>query len=688
MAWVRKASSALRMCTNLSPIEQCHLVANRLPSKVAKQVKVAEFEAADRLLQALVANFPVDDFKKKLITRLRRGYVFKISGRKNLISDARRMLEDLGDLPGGLCAMADALSRVSPELWALTGVSAAHATYEDVENSLVIFARFVQDKKVALNLDPSNTQATKRSAANPENPAKETAPQPTSKSAVKLGKPQRRSRARCREKLDQAKAKSEKYKAHEAAAVAALAKAQSAPSSALSVRQQQQQENCSHRLYPRFAGSQSWLRSTRGGDGQSASTHVWLEGLQVGEATIRAAVNPVQASVSIITLDAADELGLAVDTNWRPHLLPAWIRAPHLALGCAEVSVNFADGPKRRTRVVVVDQQQPWELLIGTKLLDALDVELVMQAKRECRPNDVKSPGFCDKAPRLVAKEGKCAGDVKAATEEAVSCGSYAVDTVAGIESRANVGEPEQDHDSANDMGLCSIFYDQLNSLLKSLSASVQAEAAMAELPPAESRAMFLAIEDPCPAYCDGSDTTSAAPPGYSNRHTVAEKANAAEATIIASVPSSPLVESGLVLQNRPAKRHTREWDETEACGTATVRVTGTLHSYSPKTDRASLVDGQSLLLVDTRLLGVHQYHIGQTYQLIGVVAASAHGDGEEPPKDLLEEDVRFSLDIVLQARVVREVDGLDMVVYRKSVVMLRAFLGETVKKHEPASPA
>ncbi|KAJ2336090.1 hypothetical protein GGI00_001025 [Coemansia sp. RSA 2681] len=114
-----------------------------------------------------------------------------------------------------------------------------------------------------------------------------------------------------------------------------------------------------------------------------------------------------------------------------------------------------------------------------------------------------------------------------------------------------------------------------------------------------------------------------------------------------------------------------------------TVRVTGTLHSYSPKTDRAALVDGQSLLLVDTKLLGVHQYHIGQTYQLIGVVVASAQEGGEEPPKDLLE-DVRYSLDIVLQARVVREVDGLDMAIYRKAVAMLRAFLGDSVEKESP----
>ncbi|KAJ1820533.1 hypothetical protein IWW57_004920 [Coemansia sp. S610] len=110
-----------------------------------------------------------------------------------------------------------------------------------------------------------------------------------------------------------------------------------------------------------------------------------------------------------------------------------------------------------------------------------------------------------------------------------------------------------------------------------------------------------------------------------------------------------------------------------------TVRVTGILHSYSPKTDRATLVDGHSLLLIDTKLLGVHQYHIGQTYQLIGLIAAAVLDDHKELPKDL-EEDVRYSLDIFLQARVVREVDGLDMAVYRKSVVLLRTFLSDEIE--------
>ncbi|KAJ1859069.1 hypothetical protein GGH12_000917 [Coemansia sp. RSA 1822] len=101
-----------------------------------------------------------------------------------------------------------------------------------------------------------------------------------------------------------------------------------------------------------------------------------------------------------------------------------------------------------------------------------------------------------------------------------------------------------------------------------------------------------------------------------------------------------------------------------------TVRVTGTLHAYSPVTDRAELVDGQYLLIVDTQLLGVQQYHVGQTYQLIGEIDSVA----DQAPESLFD-DAKFSLEIVLRARVGKSVDGLDMAVYKKSVHAVRKFL-------------
>ncbi|KAJ2819413.1 hypothetical protein IWW50_005465 [Coemansia erecta] len=102
-----------------------------------------------------------------------------------------------------------------------------------------------------------------------------------------------------------------------------------------------------------------------------------------------------------------------------------------------------------------------------------------------------------------------------------------------------------------------------------------------------------------------------------------------------------------------------------------TVRVTGTLYAYSPTRDRAELVDGQFVLVIDTQLLGVQQYHVGQTYQLIGEIISVSK---DEAPEDLFD-DARYSMEIALQARVGKSVDGLDMAVYRESVRAMRRLL-------------
>ncbi|KAJ1887600.1 hypothetical protein LPJ66_009029 [Kickxella alabastrina] len=106
-----------------------------------------------------------------------------------------------------------------------------------------------------------------------------------------------------------------------------------------------------------------------------------------------------------------------------------------------------------------------------------------------------------------------------------------------------------------------------------------------------------------------------------------------------------------------------------------TVRITGTLHSYSPTTDGAIIVDGQSALIVRTQLLGVVQYHVGQTYQFIGVVGSRAAVNDSEDEKDegLMVDDAQCARTVELHARVGRVVDGLDMAVYRRAVAALRA---------------
>ncbi|KAJ2456828.1 hypothetical protein GGF42_003040 [Coemansia sp. RSA 2424] len=549
--WTNMIRSVLSdKCAHVSPLQQISLICNRLPAKVAKPVKVERLKTVESLLQELENKFPVHIFRKRLIAKLRNGRAFLRSGRKTLANTAWRILEVVGDLPEGPKIVAEALERVSPEAWACTGADAANVTCQQVEDALIMFERAIRKKTVVLNLIPRNSSLGKLSAASLENPVENTAQTSVSDPVDKSKKPVALPRDKCCQELYKVRAELAKYKLRETEAAADLARAQSEPAPTVC----QKPQKSSHRTYPRFAGWQSWTRSARVSDGRCVSPRAWLEGLQVGETIVRAAADYGPKAVSVITLDAANRLGLAVDTNWRPRLVPAWMRVPHLAVGYAEVTVNFADGPRRRTRVAVVDQQQPWDLLVGSKLLDALDVELVTLAKRRRWPISVKNPDVRDEAQPLEVKKEACTdeeyvagtSDAKAVTEETAACSGHTADTKGGTEKHSSY---------VKDMGAGNLVFDQLNALLKSLSPPVGTKHVSSSLSAAESRAVLPAICDSGLAYCAEQDPASTALHGYHKRHTTAEKPDDPEGALIAGVPSSPSLQGGLALQSRPVKR-------------------------------------------------------------------------------------------------------------------------------------
>ncbi|KAJ2441336.1 hypothetical protein GGF42_007330 [Coemansia sp. RSA 2424] len=549
--WTNMVRSVLGdKCAHVSPLQQISFICNRLPARLAKRVKEEGLKTVDSLLQEVENKFPVHIFREMLVMKLRDGLAFVQSGRKTLVKTARRIFESVSDMPEGPKIVAEALERVSPEAWACTGADAANVTRQQFEDALNIFELAIRKKPVVLNLTPSKPSLGKLPAASPKNLAENTAqtsvPDPVDKSKKPVALP----RHQCCQELYKVRAELAEYKLREIEAAADLARAQSEPTPPAC----QKPQKSSHRTYPRFAGWQSWTRSARVNDGRCVSPRAWLEGLQIGETIIRAAADSGPKTVSAITLDAANRLGLAVDTNWRPRLIPAWTRVPHLAAGYAEVTVNFADGPRRRTRVAVIDQQQPWDLLVGSKLLDALDVELVTLTKRRCWPISVKNPGACGEAQPLEVKKEVCTdeeygagtGDAKAATEETAACSGHTDDAKGGTEKHSSY---------AKDMRAGNLVFDQLNALLRSLSPPVGTKHVSSSPPAAESRAVLPAIDDSGLAYCAEQDPASTALHGYHKRHTIAEEPNDSEGTLIAGVSSSPSLKGGLALQSRPVKR-------------------------------------------------------------------------------------------------------------------------------------
>uniref|UniRef100_A0ACD5UYV0 Uncharacterized protein n=1 Tax=Avena sativa TaxID=4498 RepID=A0ACD5UYV0_AVESA len=84
------------------------------------------------------------------------------------------------------------------------------------------------------------------------------------------------------------------------------------------------------------------------------------------------------------------------------------------------------------------------------------------------------------------------------------------------------------------------------------------------------------------------------------------------------------------------------------------LRVTGNLQSYDVDSAFAVIRDGSASLKVDTQHLRDISFRSNSTYQFIG---------------ELL---IRPNSDAILQARVGRNVDGLDLNLYQQSLIIRR----------------
>ncbi|KAJ6305962.1 hypothetical protein OIU78_021319 [Salix suchowensis] len=88
----------------------------------------------------------------------------------------------------------------------------------------------------------------------------------------------------------------------------------------------------------------------------------------------------------------------------------------------------------------------------------------------------------------------------------------------------------------------------------------------------------------------------------------------------------------------------------------ASVRVTGKLQEYTVETAIAVVADGNATLKIDTQHLRDISFRIGSIYQLIGELLIQPDNEA------------------ILQARVGRIVDGIDLSLYHQSLQLLRQF--------------
>ncbi|RKP25206.1 telomere-capping, CST complex subunit-domain-containing protein [Syncephalis pseudoplumigaleata] len=99
------------------------------------------------------------------------------------------------------------------------------------------------------------------------------------------------------------------------------------------------------------------------------------------------------------------------------------------------------------------------------------------------------------------------------------------------------------------------------------------------------------------------------------------------------------------------------------------IRVTGRLTRYDVEQSEAVLEDSHAQLAIDTSLLSVFSHRMNGVYQFIGRITSAttvSASDVSSATEDKLTRAYR------LQATLVREVDALDMSLYRDTVQLLR----------------
>ncbi|KAH0994421.1 hypothetical protein GBA52_018285 [Prunus armeniaca] len=101
----------------------------------------------------------------------------------------------------------------------------------------------------------------------------------------------------------------------------------------------------------------------------------------------------------------------------------------------------------------------------------------------------------------------------------------------------------------------------------------------------------------------------------------------------------------------------------------ASLRVTGKLQEYSVETAIATIVDGSDSLKINTQHLRELSFRVESIYQFIG---------------ELL---IQPGNEAVLQARVGRNIDGIDLNLYYQSLQLLRQFQADHLKTILPSTP-
>ncbi|KAJ2457966.1 hypothetical protein GGF42_002365 [Coemansia sp. RSA 2424] len=182
VAWTKKANKYLEILFNGAPALMKYLVLlDRLTGEAKREIEEPEDLTAESLIiniverfpvhkhqERLIEKFPVRKHQERLIKKLRTHVAFKDSTHSTLKRDALKLLDEIGDVPSGPEALANAMSYVCPSLWVLTKVHALRATSTEVRAGIEELELYLlASPDIALKLKP-NQQSSSPTPAKPK----------------------------------------------------------------------------------------------------------------------------------------------------------------------------------------------------------------------------------------------------------------------------------------------------------------------------------------------------------------------------------------------------------------------------------------------------------------------------------------------------------------------------------------
>ncbi|KAJ2607538.1 hypothetical protein H4S08_004785, partial [Coemansia sp. RSA 1365] len=344
-------------------------VAEALRGEAKEVVKGQAYETLGAMFVDLHSVFLLVIYQQELLGMFKSGEAFKNVTRRSFARILKQYIDDCQGVPIGIAMLAEAIQKMLPMEWKIIHKQTTTITLEELTEAVVTLEEmFLVDPD--MQVKPFGKMVKPKASLTETHPPKTT----TSVNTANLVKAEpasidvqpKKTTKQGRTAQKNAKARADKTEVEELRALV------------------DRLVNSGKRTTdkkPNAANSGEQTRDKKPKtDGRQIKSHwVYLDAIEIGNKIIKTVADP-GAAVSLIRSETAQQLKLNVLTERKPLLRSPRSKEPYKSLGTTNARVSIESGPKKWMQLVVVDSDQPWDLLLGSAHLCSLKVQLMTPA--------------------------------------------------------------------------------------------------------------------------------------------------------------------------------------------------------------------------------------------------------------------------------------------------------------------